>query len=436
MNSRVPLARLWAMAVCVVFVGCIIARGATEIDLVYSAAVESITTQKLQAHVDYLSSPQCDGREAGTPGGWAAAEYLRAELDKFGVEGAATDGRFDQPFGPRYRNIIGIIRGSDPRLRDQTVLICAHYDHVGHGTKENSKGPFGQIHPGADDNASGVAALLELAEAIKTLPQPPARSIVFAFWDAEEEEMLGSKHWVEQPSIPLGRISAVINVDMIGRLRENLLTVYGSRTAYGFRRMVSEQNEFSKLKIDFSWELEDDGDQYPFFQHGIPILFLHSGLHDDYHSPKDTPDKINTEGMRRVSQLLFHVTCQLAGEAGSPAFRIAATGESDKALRHDSAHNPFQLSVLQNDKPLRLGISWRNDDAEPDTVVLTQVAQNSIAAGAGLQTGDRVYKADGQSISGEDTFQRLLKDGKRKTMGLLVERDGLMLNISLPAQAD
>jgi hypothetical protein len=199
--------------------------------------------------------------------------------------------------------------------------------------------------------------------------------------------------------------------------------------------MVSEQNEFSTLKIDFSWEMEDDGDQYPFFQHGIPVLFLHSGLHDDYHSPKDTPDKINSDGMRRVSNLLFHITCKLAGGDRSPAFRIASTGESENALRHDSSHNPFRLSVRQNDHPLRLGISWRNDDAEPGTVVLTYVAPNSIAAGAGLLIGDRVYKADGRIISGEADFLQLIKFATQKKIQLLVERDGLMQTINFPQQA-
>ena len=198
----------------------------------YLAALESISTEDLRQHVDYLAGNALEGREAGTPGSRKAADYLQARLDHLKIRAAGEDGGFLQPFSPNFRNVLGLLEGSDPVLKNQVIIVSAHYDHVGYGTRENSQGPIGQIHNGADDNASGTSALLELSEAFDRLPQPPKRSILFACWDAEEMEMLGSIHWADHPTIPLDLVVAVVNMDMIGRLRDNRLTVYGSRTAY------------------------------------------------------------------------------------------------------------------------------------------------------------------------------------------------------------
>jgi hypothetical protein len=506
---------LCAIVVCISCFCWSASSWTSEIDRSYAAASESIALQGLQAHVEFLTSPTCDGREAGTAGGMAAAEYLCIELEKYGVQGAADGGGYEQIFAPHFRNIIGVIKGSDPNLNDQVVLICAHYDHVGHGAKENSRGPIGRIHPGADDNASGVAAVLEVAKMIKSLPRFPSRSIVLAFWDAEEEEMLGSTYWTEHPTIPLDQIAAAINVDMIGRLRDNQLTIYGSRTGFGLRRLLSEQNQSVDLKIEFSWEMEDDGDQYPLFRHEIPVLFLHTGVHDDYHSPRDTADKINYEGMRLVSQLLFHSVCALAECNQMPAFRLAVNGENEKMrgqfessfnqlparlgvlaekngysaagvrltavtndspaanagvrpgdrivrfandevhsdaeltsavmhaesqspieVRRDNLQKPLRLHVQLDSKPMRLGITWRIDDAEPGTVVLTYVMPDSIAAKAGLIEGDRVYKVNGRDFDDQNAFQRLIQTTANAQKQFLIERDGQIhtVNIDSPTK--
>jgi Zn-dependent M28 family amino/carboxypeptidase len=131
------------------------------------------------------------------------------------LQPAGHDGAYFQLFGPGYRNILGIIPGSDPALSNQFVLISAHYDHVGYGTRRNSNGPIGYIHNGADDNASGTAAVLELVEAFQRLAIPPRRSVLFVLWDGEEKGLLGSLHWLSYPTVALENVRLMINLDMV-----------------------------------------------------------------------------------------------------------------------------------------------------------------------------------------------------------------------------
>jgi hypothetical protein len=275
--------------------------------------------------------------------------------------------------------------------------------------------------------------MLELAEALASLPQAPDRSILLAFWDAEEKEMLGSQHWIAHPTLPLGAVAAVINVDMVGRLRDNRLTLYGSRTGYGLRRLVSQQNLSAGFGIDFSWELEDDGDHYPFFKSGIPVLFLHTGIHDDFHSPRDDADYTDPEGMRRIATFLLDLVYELAQRRQAPVFRLAAGAEAESLRRRPgngtlvAASLPDQgrvsLAAHVEGGPPRLGISFREDEAEAGTVVLTNVMPGSPAADAGLHPGDRVYDVAGSDFNGTDSFLRLVRR-PGNTLELLVERDG------------
>ncbi|MHB8865356.1 MAG: M20/M25/M40 family metallo-hydrolase [Pirellulaceae bacterium] len=404
-------------------------------------AAASITAQALGRHVQYLASDALEGREAGTRGGQAAGQYVRQQLAAIPIRAGGPGGGYDQPFGSRYRNILGLLEGMDPQLKHQVVLVCAHYDHVGRGTEENSQGPVGEIHNGADDNASGVAMLLELAQALANLPQRPARSILLAFWDAEEKEMLGSRHWIAQPTLPLGTVTAAINLDMVGRLHRNRLTLYGSRTGYGLRRLVSEQNRYTGLEFDFSRELEDDGDHHPFFSSGIPVLFLHTGIHDDFHSPRDDAEFIDTEGMARIAELSLHLVRDLAQRPHVPAFRQAANAEAEifrrqgqreaRAASSPMLQKPVIPAAHSEGKPPRLGISFREDEAEAGSVVLTGVVPGSPAEEAGLRPGDRIYQVDGSDFNGTHSFLRSVK-WSGSPLTLLIERDGRLSTTMLP----
>ena len=123
-----------------------------------------------------------------------------------------------------------------------------------------------------------MAALLEVAEAVSQLAEKPRRSILFAFWDGEEKGLLGSKHWVEHPTVPLDHVPVMINADMVGRLRDSGLIIYGSRTSRGLRQLISRQNDLSRLPIDFSWEIKADSDHHTFYSRNIPVLIMSTGI--------------------------------------------------------------------------------------------------------------------------------------------------------------
>jgi C-terminal processing protease CtpA/Prc len=485
--------------------GCLAAGSvavAAERSASFIAALESIRADELREHVEYLSDDKLKGREAGSAGGRTAGNYLASEFAGLDLRAAGVDGGYYQPFGRSYRNVLAMIEGTDPELRSEFILVAAHYDHVGYGTRRNSRGPVGQIHNGADDNASGTSGLLELAEAFATLSQPPRRSVLFVGWDAEEKGLLGSLHWRKYPTLPLEKVILAVSMDMIGSLRNDRLIVYGSRSGYGSRRLLSLSNESADLKLVFDWDLKANSDHYTMFQRNIPVLLFNTGLHDHYHTPRDDAHRINSDGMRRVVQLLFAAVYDLAEANRPPRFRSAASRENeatrrarsnghvrrpsrlgiawtnrsnpetgleitrvaagsaadragfrpgDRILRFDEREirldedlfgavamadgvtsaaisrpdtdAPVELTVELEGKPLRLGISWRLDEAEPGTLILTRVVPGTPAARAGLKIGDRIYQIGGRDFGDDAEFAQMVTQ-LRGPFQLLVERDG------------
>ncbi|MGE3315366.1 MAG: M28 family peptidase [Planctomycetaceae bacterium] len=366
----------------------------------FHVALETIRTEELRNHVQVLASDTFEGREAGSAGGRAAGAYVVAQLRKLPLQPGGEDGDFYQYFGEDFRNILAILPGSDRRLKDEFIVVMGHYDHVGYGNARNSRGPVGLIHNGADDNASGVSGLLEIAQAITGVEPAPRRSILFAFWDAEERGLLGSEHWTKNPTIPLNKIRLVINVDMIGRLRTQSLEMYGIRTAAGLRKLVSESNDENGPELDFNWQTKRDSDHYPFYAQKIPFVMPYTRKHDDYHRPSDDPDKIDYEGMRLVTRLLFRTAHLAADEDKFPGFRDAALVEGpDQAKLLDAPAAPW---------PSRLGVVWSDELAKQNIVKLTQVEPGSPAEAAGLRIGDRIVEVERQPVESADSFRALV----------------------------
>jgi len=364
------------------------------------AAANSITASELQTHVSVLADDSFEGRAAGTRGGRAAGMYLLQELEKRGLRGAGDSGTYFQSFGNGYRNVLAKLEGSDPQLKHEFIVIGAHYDHVGYGTRRNSYGPYGYIHNGADDNASGASGLLEVADAFLKLPAAPRRSIMFAFWDAEESGLLGSKYFVANPTVPLSDITFMINVDMIGRLREKL-EFLGIRTAPNLRRLVAEYNFAPGLTLNFNWEMKANSDHYPFASHNVPVLMFHTGLHKDYHRPSDDVERINTSGLEAVSRLLFTTAAEIADRDERLAFRAAG--------RQESPFDKQQLEQALENLPPRLGVRWRAEE-DGAGLVLARVDRGSVAERSGLQVGDRIVSFAGQKIKSADHFRQLVLD--------------------------
>lgn len=510
-------AALAALSLCVLLTP---SAAAVEANARLSAAA-SITTSEVKSHVEVLADDTFEGREAGSRGNRAAGLYIIEALKKYGILPGAEGTSYYQT-GPQSNSILGFVPGRDPELKDEVILVGAHYDHVGYGTARNSYGPLGYIHNGADDNASGVAALMEVAQALSQLPEKPRRSILLAFWDGEEKGLWGSKYWVEHPTVPLKNVRAAINIDMVGRLRDNDLTVYGVRTAPGFRQLVAEGNE-GPMTLDFDWDIKGDSDHYSFFQASIPIVMLHTGLHGDYHRPSDDVEKINNEGLKDISQLLFNVTVNLADAPQLGKFRSQSRVESEfikrgvettlsppkgrLGLRWDpiaaregkiivasvtpgspadkaglrpgdrlltfagselndperfrlavlAAENPVHVTVERAGEkerdgesveaaaaeplavelelagpPVRLGIGWREDLAEPGAIIVNRLTPGSPADKAGIRSGDRIYRINGQSFTGGNQF-RDLAQSLPDPITLAVETRGKVRSVELPA---
>jgi S1-C subfamily serine protease len=394
----------------------------------FRAALSSITAEEAGRHVDVLADDAFEGREAGSRGGRAAGGYLVEYLRASGVAPAGEDGGYYQSFEPGYRNVLAIIPGRDPELRDEYIALGAHYDHVGYGQPQNSFGPIGRIHNGADDNASGTAGLMEVIQAFTMLPQPPRRSLLFAFWDGEEQGLLGSKHWIAHPTAPVERIRMKFNLDMIGRLRDNRLEVYGARSAHGLRTLISRHNSDFGLELDFPWEAEPNSDHYPFFERGVPFLMLHTGLHDQYHRPTDEAQLINRDGIQLVAQLTFCLAHELAEADQVPDFRSAA--------RHESKRQRAQFERELPPAPPRLGLSWSREVADSGLTV-TRVASDSAAERAGFRVGDRLIEFDGQVVMDGEQFRLLVLASSSSTDARVVRpgHDGpVELLVTLPGK--
>jgi hypothetical protein len=389
------------------------------------AALRSISADEMQQCVNMLADDSFEGRETGSRGGRAACAYIGELLQKRHIPGAGIDGGYYQDFGTASRNILARLAGSDPKLKDQYVIISAHYDHVGYGKPNNSFGPIGYIHKGADDNASGVAGLLAVIDAFNKLPEHPKRSVLFAFWDGEEQGLLGSKYWLQNPTVPLDHVAILLNMDMIGRLRREKVEVYGTRTGYNLRRLVSQENEGSNLLLDFHWEMRADSDHYPFYERHLPVMMLHTGLHSDYHRPSDTADKINPAGMREVAQLMFRTALDLAETDSIGGFRERSRAES--AATQGVVERP--LPPL----PGRFGVSWDDAPDKERGLKVARVVPDSPAAKAGVRIGDRIVKFAGHEFSGGNEF-RTLAMGAASPATFVVERPGTDQPLELTAQ--
>lgn len=239
------------------------------------------------------------------------------------------------------RNVVGLIGGADPDLRDEWIIIGAHYDH---------DGAIGStVYNGADDDASGVAGLLEIAEAYRAAAaggHRPRRSILLAAWNSEEQGLFGAWAYTEEPLHPLDRTVAVVNMDMIGRDEEvpeirgarfrglepqsaeenrNAVNVLGYSRSPDLRRAVERANRTTALDVRFRYDdsasnLLRRSDQWPFLYREVPAIFVHTGLHADYHTERDTPEKLRYDKMTRIVRMVHQLSWNLAGDAGRPAY--------------------------------------------------------------------------------------------------------------------
>jgi hypothetical protein len=372
---------------------CVTHAAASDREAALESALATITAGELREHAGLLADDTLEGRAAGSRGGRAAGRYIESKLREAGIPPAG-EGGYVQRFSPGYQNLLAQIQGSDPQLRHEYIIVGAHYDHVGYGSRRNSNGPVGYIHNGADDNASGVATLLELIDALTRTSWQPRRSLIFAFWDGEEINLLGSRHWVRQPTVPLKSVRLAVNVDMIGRMSRGRLEIAGTRTGPGLRQLFSSPRLSPPLWLDFSWEYEENSDHWPFYEASVPSLLIHTGVHNDYHRPSDDLEKLNIAGMRDATAYLLDVITRAADADALPRFRSASRSENSYARRQRETALP----------PLapRLGLRWSWHEREGATQMIVQrVTPGGAADKAGLQSGDRIVAVEGTALEVE-----------------------------------
>jgi len=289
-------------------------------------AQPEITAAELRAHVEFLASPELEGRKLGTKGAEKTEAYIAAAMQACGLKPLGDQGGYFQEFdverGGKGRNVIGMIEGGDASLREQVVVLGAHHDHVGVVSEPGEAGKE-TLFPGADDNASGVAGLLELAQYFSHHKASLKRSIVLVAFGGEEAGLLGSRHYVDHPAIPLTRTVAMVNLDMIGRLEGNALKIPGTDSSPDLAELVRRSDTGAGFTLEFvevqqGFRLLSDHDS--FSKREIPSLDIFTGIHDDMHKPSDTADKLNFEGMARVVEFARSVTEGLNRNPVAPRF--------------------------------------------------------------------------------------------------------------------
>lgn len=297
-------------------------------------AVKTITAKELKDHVAYLASDALEGRGAGQAGGIKAGAYIAKEFKRLGLKPGGDKGTYFQNFkaqGKNLRNVIAVLEGTD--LKNEYVVIGAHYDHLGHGEYGSlDMGRSGHIHNGADDNASGTAAVIEIAEAYVEGRVKLRRSIIFMLYDGEEMGLLGSKHYCKKPTFPLESTIAMVNMDMIGRLGKKKLIVYGIPTGSTFKAQFDRANKGINLGLSVKDTMTPNSDHAAFYGKKIPSIALFTGLHGDYHRPGDDTEKVDVPGMVKISRLAGKLTAEIANDDAKPAFKKVRDGGMEAML--------------------------------------------------------------------------------------------------------
>jgi len=299
-------------------------------------------------------------------------------------------------------NVAALLKGNDPALRDEVVIIGGHYDHLGLGY-QNSLAPklAGQIHYGADDNASGAAGVLELACDLATHKQELKRSILFLSFAGEELGLLGSNFYTREPLAPLDKTIAMINLDMIGRTKDRRIFVGGAGSAKELRALLEEENKNVNLKLEFSSSAGYGGSDHMSFKNSkVPYLFFFSGLHSDYHKPSDTWDKINAADAADLLRLTERVALRLDKQLE----RLAFIREAEPAPLAGMGGGGGGYGAWFGSTP---------DFGEVENGVrFADVREGSPAALAGLRAGDILIEFDGKPIKNLYDFTYVLRAHK------------------------
>lgn len=396
----------------------------------------AINAGDFQAVIDILCDDVMEGRDAGTKGIDIARDYLITKFTRIGLEPAfVVDGKLSytqpltipiggnaegEPVEATISNVGALLPGVGG-LADEVIIVGAHYDHIGYGhVGSRDPGAHGHIHPGADDNASGTAGVVLLAnhfvQAAERHPDRPRRTILFTCFAGEERGLFGSRYmtqYQEQWTFDADKAVAMINMDMIGRMREDVVHIFGHESGEQWRSWVEAANQAVGLDADMDIRAPGGSDHIPFIRAGIPAIFFNTRLHDDYHTPRDTPDKINAQGGARVLHLVANV------------------------MEH-AATTPEQLVYVapppRQPRPF-IGVMLGESDA--DGVLISETVADGPADKAGVLPGDLIVTFAGEPVTDFGDLRRLIrasKPGDEVAVTLVREGEEVELTIELGAR--
>jgi hypothetical protein len=351
--------------------------------------------EQARADVRYLAQDAWQGRGVGTAGLDSAAVYLARRFEEIGLQPAGTKGYF-QPFeidptapavahsgigAAHVTNMVGILPGAGP-LASETVVLGAHYDHLGLGGMGSlDPDSTGVVHNGADDNASGTAALLQTARILERRTAPSFRTIVFVAFTAEELGLIGSNHYVGHPARPNSSTVGMINFDMVGRLRGDSLQVIGSGSAEELRTLLERVNRDYRLHLSLIGDPWGRSDHSSFYAAEIPVVHFFTNTHEDYHRTTDDWQKVNAQGVVTVARF----AADLAWELATRRERLAFVAVHPPQATGGGGYGAYLGTIPDMSE-------------SPGGVRLTGVREGSPAAAAGLQAGDVLVRIGDMNV--------------------------------------
>ncbi|MFN8587109.1 MAG: M20/M25/M40 family metallo-hydrolase [Candidatus Eisenbacteria bacterium] len=362
--------------------------------------------QAMMDRVRWLAAPEREGRGVGTKGLDDAADWIAARFRDMGLEPGGDNGTWFQGFTSTntpdkkpvvLRNVIGVLRGANRERASQAALLTAHYDHLGRGWPDVHAGDAGKVHPGADDNASGVAVMLELARALAA-GEKPQRTIAFVAFTGEESGLQGSRWYVAHPAFALDRTIGVINLDTVGRLFAKKLSVLATGTATEWQHIFRGAGFVTGVEPRMVAEALESSDQVAFIEKGVPAVQVFTEPHVDYHRPSDSPEKLDGAGLVKVAAFVREgiqylgdrpemLTVTIAGHASTPA------GGAPPAA---------------GGRRVTIGTMPDFAFAGPG-VKVAGVTPGSPADKAGLKEGDLLVKLNGEPIPDLKSYSGMLR---------------------------
>ena len=400
-------------------------------------------TMAIRRDVEHLASAALEGRGTGTVGNDSAAAYIARRFESLrlatlpnGCQGsdaalhARCERKYFQPFVARSaaaahaglpselpsQNVIALLRGSDPALANEYVVIGAHFDHLGRsGASALDPDSAEAVRNGADDNASGTAAVMELARLLSR--HAPRRSVIFVTFSGEELGLLGSQRFVDRSPVPIERVVAILKIERVGGRRNDRGVVYGVETATEMRALVDSAASGTGLEVRGVGDGYGPSDHSSFYARGIPVLHFFTDLHEDYHRATDDAEKVSAAGVGRVVGLAERV--------------VRAVADRDERLTLVRVSRPAPVAGPGRGREVYLGSIPDMSAPETPGVRLTGVRADSPADKAGLKAGDIIVEFDGKTVKDLYGYTEALQARKPgDTVTIVVLREGARVQLT------